>query len=97
MKVIPSFLSVYQGVAFSGIKLFPLSESAEPLEGKIEMTATFNASTELTDLSNIQFRCADAPAYANAGVIYDRILRHADGSGLPQDLALLGDALTYLE
>lgn len=69
----------YRGVAFSEPLVYFLNDG-ELYPSGLKTVATFSNSTEPGDLGEISVHTADAPALANAALLYERITRLSDGS-----------------
>ncbi|MCX6303287.1 MAG: hypothetical protein NTW82_14010 [Bacteroidia bacterium] len=67
------------GMAYSNIWCYPLHLN-ENYPSKIEVTASFDNSTESLKLSDIDVFTADAPDYDNAGFMYKNITKLSDGT-----------------
>lgn len=69
---------VFTGIAWRNINAVFLKDN-QLYVGGLDITATFDDSTEPTDLPDITIISADAPALANAALLYKNITRLATG------------------
>lgn len=69
----------FYGVAFTK-PLFYFMNGAELYDDKLEVTATFDDSVELSALENVDLAMADAPDMPNNSLMYDNICRLTGGT-----------------